>query len=101
MKLFLLTKQLKKLKKSVMTYKLSIRRKAQKQLAKLPVNDYEKVKHAIIELAGNPRPKGAKKLKGRDGWRVRQGDYRIIYEIEDDVLIVIVLDVGHRKDIYR
>lgn len=84
-----------------MTYKLSIRRSAQKQLAKLPVNDYKRVKQAIIDLAGNPRPVGSKKLKGRDGWRIRKGDYRIIYDIEASVLIVTVLDVGHRKDIYR
>lgn len=84
-----------------MTYKLSIRRKAQKQLAKLPPIDYKKVKQAILDLAQNPRPPGSKKLKGRDGWRIRQGDYRIIYEIQDNQMIVIVLDIGHRKDIYR
>lgn len=84
-----------------MTYKLSIRRKAQKQLAKLPPNDYKKVKQSILDLAHDPRPPGSKKLKGRDGWRIRQGDYRIIYEIRDDQLIIIILDVGHRKDIYR
>ncbi len=84
-----------------MTYKLSIRRKAQKQLAKLPPSDYKKVKQIILNLADNPRPAGSKKLKGRDGWRVRQGNYRIIYDIKADILVVTVLDVGHRKDIYR
>ncbi|GAF04804.1 type II toxin-antitoxin system RelE family toxin [Saccharicrinis fermentans] len=84
-----------------MTYKLSISRKAQKQLAKLPANDYKKVKQTILDLADEPRPAGSKKLKGRNGWRVRQGDYRIIYDIEDDVLVVTVLDAGHRKDIYK
>ncbi|MBA7577641.1 hypothetical protein ES708_19494 [subsurface metagenome] len=84
-----------------MTYKLSIRRKAQKQLAKLPANDYKKVKQTILDLANDPRPAGSKKLKGRDGWRVRQGNYRIIYEIEDSQLIVTVLEVGDQKDIYR
>lgn len=84
-----------------MTYKLSIRRKAQKQLAKLPADDYKKVKQTILDLANDPRPNGSIKLKGRDGWRVRQGNYRIIYDIKEDVLTVIVLDVGHRRHIYR
>ena len=84
-----------------MTYKISIRRKAQKQLAKIPANDYKKIKQAILDLAQDPRPAGSKKLKGRQGWRIRQGDYRVIYEIQDDLLIIIVLDVGNRKDVYR
>ena len=84
-----------------MTYKISILRKAQKQLAKIPASDYKKVKQAILDLAKDPRPPGSKKLKGRQGWRIRQGDFRVIYEIQDDQLIVIVLDVGNRKDIYR
>lgn len=84
-----------------MTYKISIRRKAQKQLAKIPASDYKKIKQAILDLAQDPRSSGSKKLKGRQGWRIRQGNYRVIYEIQDDQLIVIVLDVGNRKDIYR
>jgi len=84
-----------------MTFKISILRRAQKQLAKIPANDYKKIKQAILDLAQDPRPTGAKKLKGRQGWRIRQGDYRIIYEIQNDQLIIIVLDIGHRKDIYR
>jgi mRNA interferase RelE/StbE len=84
-----------------MTYKISILRRAQKQLAKIPASDYKKVKQAILDLAHDPRPPGSKKLKGRPGWRIRQGDFRVIYEIQDDKLIVIVLDVGNRKDIYR
>jgi len=84
-----------------MIYKVNIRRKAQKQLAKIPANDYKKVKQAIMDLEHDPRPPGAQKLKGRPGWRIRQGDYRVIYEIQDDNLIVLVLEVGDRKDIYR
>lgn len=84
-----------------MTYKILIRRKAQKQLAKLSAIDYKKVKQTILDLANNPRPIGSIKLKGREGRRVRQGDYRIIYDIEYDILVVTVLDVDHRKDIYR
>ncbi len=84
-----------------MTYKLSILRRAQKQLAKIPANDYKKIKKTILDLARDPRPPGSKKLKGRDGWRIRQGDFRVIYEIQDDRLIIIVLEVGNRRDIYR
>jgi len=84
-----------------MTYKISILRQAQKQLAKIPANDYKKVKQAILDLAHDPRPQGSKKLKGRDGWRLRQGDYRVIYEIQDDQLIIIVLTIGNRRDIYK
>lgn len=84
-----------------MTYKISIRRKAQKQLIKIPTSDYKKVKAAIYDLANNPRPSESKKLKGRSGWRIRQGNYRVIYEIQDEQLIVLILDIGDRKDIYR
>jgi mRNA interferase RelE/StbE len=55
----------------------------------------------IISLADNPKPQGCKKLKGRDGFRVRVGNYRIIYDVNDKILIVDVMDIGHRKDIYR
>lgn len=84
-----------------MTYKISILRKTQKQLAKIPASDYKKVKQAILDLAQDPRPPGSKKLKGRPGWRIRQGDFRVIYEIQDDQLIIIVLEVGNRRDIYK
>lgn len=56
---------------------------------------------AIENLAENPRPKGYKKLKGRTGYRIRVGNYRIIYEIFDDILLIDVIDLGHRKDIYE
>jgi mRNA interferase RelE/StbE len=61
-----------------------------------------RVQAAIELLAEHPRPSGAKKLVGGDSeWRVRTGDYRIIYEIHDDVLLVLVVAVGHRRDIYQ
>jgi mRNA interferase RelE/StbE len=82
-------------------YKLLIEKQVQKQLEKLPVSDYNRVKASINHLASNPRPAGHKKLKGRLGYRIRQGVYRIVYDINDDILSVYILDVGHRKDIYR
>ncbi|MFP4489484.1 MAG: type II toxin-antitoxin system RelE family toxin, partial [Bacteroidales bacterium] len=84
-----------------MTYKLFILPGAQKQLEKIPARDYKRVKKSILSLARNPRPSGVKKLKGRQAWRIRQGDYRIIYEIRDKVLTVTVIALGHRKDIYK
>ncbi len=84
-----------------MSYEISILRRAQKELAKLPQRDYQKVFDAISSLTSNPRPTGCKKLKGRPAWRIRIGVYRVIYEISDQKLIIIVVDVGHRKDIYR
>ena len=84
-----------------MSYEISILRRAQKELAKLLQPDYQKVRDAIGNLAANPRPTECKKLKGRPAWRIRVGVYRVIYEISDQKLIIIVFDVGHRRDIYR
>ena len=84
-----------------MSYNLSILTQAQKQLADLPKGDYEKSRDAIFELAYNPRPPGCLKLKGREGWRIRVGNYRIIYEIDDTQKTVLVLHIGHRRDVYR
>ena len=75
---------------------------AARQLRKLDGPARRRVQAAIELLAVDARPPGAKKLAGGDGeWRVRTGDYRIVYEIRDDVLFVLVLAVGHRRDIYR
>ncbi|MFC0776288.1 type II toxin-antitoxin system RelE family toxin [Terrimonas alba] len=63
--------------------------------------DYSTIKAAIYSLADNPRPHGYKKLKGRDAYRIRSGDYRIIYSIFDKILTVEVIAIGHRKDIYE
>lgn len=81
-------------------YKVRVERKAQKKLSKIPEPYYSNLKTAILDLGNNPRPQGYMKLKGRDGYRIRVADYRIIYEIQDSVLLVDVIDLGHRKDIY-
>ncbi len=83
-----------------MTYQVQILRRAQKAMAALPERDYERVRDAIHTLASQPRPPGCKKLTGRDGWRIRVGFYRVIYEIQDEVRVVTVIDVGHRRDVY-
>jgi len=82
-------------------YKITISRPAQKQLQKLPDNIARQLTNSIYKLAENPRPVGYKKLKGRDGYRIKSGDYRIIYEIFDEVLLIEVVALGHRKDIYN
>jgi mRNA interferase RelE/StbE len=84
-----------------MSYDILIRRRAQKELAQLSRDDYERAKESIGNLSDNPRPPGCKKLTGRDGWRIRAGDYRVIYEIDDAGQTVTVLHVGHRRDIYK
>jgi mRNA interferase RelE/StbE len=81
-------------------YKVQVERRVQKKLAKVPSPYYTNIKTAILDLGDNPRPQGYKKLKGTDAFRIRVNDYRIIYEIQDDLLIVQVIDLGHRKDIY-
>lgn len=68
---------------------------------KLPENAVEGLNLAIDSLALNPRPSGYKKLKGRDAYRIRIGDYRIIYEIHDKILTIVIFRIRHRKDVYR
>ncbi|MBJ7901333.1 MAG: type II toxin-antitoxin system RelE/ParE family toxin [Cyanobacteria bacterium RI_101] len=84
-----------------MNYSLTIKTSAVKALSQLPKQDYEKVRNAIQELAKAPRSSGCKKLKGRDGWRIRVGVYRVIYQIDDPNQSIRILNVGHRKNIYE
>lgn len=84
-----------------MTYRIEISRRAAKAVTSLDKPLRRKILAAIDALSGNPRPAGCKKLAGQQAWRMRAGDYRIIYEIHDQVLLVIVVDVGHRREIYR
>ena len=82
-------------------YALTILRRAQKELSNLPQEPYIRVRDAIRELAGEPRPSGSKKLAGREGWRIRVGSYRVVYEIDDPNHVVTVMHIGHRRDVYR
>ncbi len=83
-----------------MIYQISILRRAQKELADLPKVDYARVRDAILKLAENARPIGCKKLVGREGWRIKIGSYRVIYEINDAKREIIIFHVGHRRDVY-
>ena len=84
-----------------MRYSIEIKRSAQKQLAKISKPFSKAINEKILSLETEPRPVGCKKLKGREGWRVRVGDYRIIYEIKDNILLIMVIDIDHRKQIYK
>ena len=84
-----------------MSYKLFILPRAAKELDKLHGKSFERAKKAIEKLASEPRGAACRKLRGRDGWRLRVGDYRVVFEIDDLGQRVVVLHVGHRKNIYR
>jgi mRNA interferase RelE/StbE len=85
-----------------MKYTIVIDRQAFKYLSKLPAKIKSQIKRKIDDLAENPRPHGYIELKGGKGYfRIRSGDYRIIYKIADDILIVTVLEIGDRREIYR
>lgn len=84
-----------------MKYELFINPKIEKALSKIDASMALKIKNSIRALATNPRPPGVKKLKGEDNaYRIRVGDYRIIYEIYDSKVLILIVNVGHRKEIY-
>jgi mRNA interferase RelE/StbE len=82
-------------------YTVVLTKKAQKQLDKLSDNIAAPILEAIAGLEENPRPQGFKKLQGREGYRIRVGNYRVIYDIFDSELIIDIITLGHRKDIYE
>lgn len=82
-------------------YTIVLSKKAEKQLDKLPTIIADPIIVAISNLEDNPRPIGHKKLKGREGFRIRVGNYRVIYEIFENELLIDVISLGHRKDIYK
>ena len=86
----------------VARYSLRIKKSARKELASIATKaDRRRIISRIESLATNPRPSGALKLSGRERYRIRQGRYRILYTIEDTVLIIHVIKIGDRKDVYR
>lgn len=84
-----------------MSHRLLVLPRAERQLEKLPADHFSRLRDAIRALAGEPRPAGCRKLKGRDGYRVRIGAYRVVYAVDDREKTVTVLDLGHRRDVYR
>ena len=85
-----------------MTYRIEIKRGARKRLVSLAAPIAARISEAIDALAVNPRPTGCRKLVGTDQiYRVRIGDYRVVYEVQDSRLLVLVIKLGHRRDVYR
>ena len=82
-------------------YNIVFKKSVSRDLRVLPKKDVARILKSIRSLADEPRTPGCEKLSGQDRYRIRQGAYRIIYEIQDDVLIVVVVKVGHRREVYR
>ena len=82
-------------------YRIEIKKSAAKELARFPKKDLKQIISRIKALADNPRPPNSKKLCAEEKYRIRQGKYRILYQIEDNVLLVYVVKIAHRKDVYR
>ena len=83
------------------SYRIVLTRSAAKELGAVPTRDRQRIVTRIGALAEDPRPVGVEKLSGDDKYRIRQGDYRILYEIVDELLIVTVVRIGNRRDVYR
>ncbi|HBG96624.1 MAG TPA: type II toxin-antitoxin system mRNA interferase toxin, RelE/StbE family [Chromatiaceae bacterium] len=84
-----------------MSYSINIKRSAQRSLARISQLNQNRIVEAIKALEIEPRPVGCKKLSGREAWRIRAGDYRVIYEIQESKRVVIVVVVGHRSQVYK
>ncbi|MEK7790220.1 MAG: type II toxin-antitoxin system RelE/ParE family toxin [Deltaproteobacteria bacterium] len=85
-----------------MIYTIKIDKKARKQLNSLPIPVQNRIERKIDDLAQNPRPHGVEKLSGEENlYRVRIGDYRVIYQILDKILLVLIVKIGHRREVYR
>ncbi len=82
-------------------YKIVFKQSVAKDLRRIPNNDVKRILERIETLIQEPRPAGAEKLTGDEIYRVRQGNYRLLYTIEDDVVTVTIVKVGHRRDVYR
>jgi mRNA interferase RelE/StbE len=85
----------------VASYKLEFKRSVAKDLRRIPEPDLARILERIEALAEEPRPPGCEKLSGQERYRVRQGRYRILYEITDNTLVVTVVKVAHRRHVYR
>ena len=82
-------------------YKVVVKKSVQKDLKGIPKKEVKRILGAIMALADNPRPPQAKKISGQERYRLRQGNYRILYTIEDNRLVICIVKVGDRRDVYR
>ena len=83
------------------SYKIVIKRSAAKEIEKIPKSHRKRIVSKIRDLSIQPRPPGVKKLSGEEKYRIRQGEYRILYKIDDSIITITVVKVGNRKDVYR
>lgn len=84
-----------------MAYKIVLKPSASKDLDFLPIKEVQKIAKLILQLANNPRPPGVQKLTDKEGYRIRSGKYRILFEINDKLQLIHVFRVKHRKDVYK
>ncbi len=84
-----------------MAYRVGIRRGAQKQLDRIHAQHRQRIMESVFTLSEDPRPQGSRKLRGREGYRLRVGDYRVLYRIDDEAREVLIAEVWHRQRDYR
>ena len=84
-----------------MAYRVILKRPAEKELDALQANIRERITKRLLALEENPRPSGIKKLQGEESYRLRVGDYRVLYSVDDQLKRVVILAVGHRREVYR
>ncbi|MFB3075559.1 MAG: type II toxin-antitoxin system RelE/ParE family toxin [Candidatus Methylomirabilales bacterium] len=84
-----------------MSYTVRLKPRAERELDRLPIGVARRVWEKLLALEREPRPRGAAKLEGIEGYRIRVGDYRIVYLVDDDARVVDVARIGHRREIYR
>ena len=82
-------------------YKVELRRNAKKSLDRLQAQECHRIISALLGLEQNPRPRGIEKVRGTELWRIREGDYRLIYHIDDEEKIITIVRIGHRRDVYH
>ncbi len=85
-----------------MPYQLSVTNSAKKDIRRLPADIQRRVRQSINPLANEPRPAGSRKLRGAGTlYRIRVGDYRVVYDVDDEAHMITIIRVGHRRDVYR
>lgn len=82
-------------------YRITVKKSAARELEIVPKKDLQRIIRRIQSLSSDPRPYGSQKLSGKEYYRVRQGDYRIVYSIDDEDLLIDVVKIGHRREVYR
>jgi len=82
-------------------YQIKLDKRVEKELDKIPEKMFDKIEKLILSLKDNPRPLGVKKLTNQEHWRIRVGEYRILYEIDDKDEVIAIFKIKHRKDVYK